>query len=53
MVVPEEYFQDDFRLYPKHLQGMEMDNSIVECITDSSMSDNIIGHDSNSLSHKK
>ena len=25
---------------------MEMDNSIVECIPDSSMIDNIIGHDS-------
>jgi hypothetical protein len=51
---PEDfYFQDDFRLYPKHLQGMEMDASIVECVTDSSMIDNIIGHDSLILSALK
>jgi hypothetical protein len=51
---PEDfYFQDDFRLYPKHLQGMEMDTSIVECIPDSSMIDNIIGHDSLILSALK
>jgi hypothetical protein len=47
------YFQDDFRLYPKHLKGMEMDNSIVECTSDSSMIDNIIGDDSLILSALK
>ena len=48
---PEDfYYQDDFRLYPKHLQGMERDNSIVECIPDSSKIDNIIGDDSLILS---
>ena len=48
---PEDfYFQEDFRLHPKHLQGMEMDNTIVECIPDSSKIDNIIGDDSLILS---
>ena len=48
---PEDfYFQEDFRLHPKHLQGMEMDNTVVECIPDSSKIDNIIGDDSLILS---
>ncbi len=34
---PEEfYYQGDFRLYPKHLQGVKSDNSVLECIPDSS-----------------
>jgi hypothetical protein len=39
-------YQGDFRLYPKHLQGMELDNSVMECIPDSSELDNVIGDDS-------
>ncbi len=47
-----EYFnyQGDFRLYPKHLQGVELDNSVVECIPDFSKLDNVIGNDSLILS---
>lgn len=48
---PEDYHnQADFRLYSNHLQYMEMDNSIVECIPDSSMIDKILGDDSLILS---
>jgi hypothetical protein len=51
---PEDFFyQGDFRLYPKHLQGMELDNSVLECIPDSSKLDNVIGNDSLLLSAKK
>lgn len=44
------YFQADFRLYPKHLKGMELDKGIMECIPDSSKLDNAIGEDSLLLS---
>jgi hypothetical protein len=44
------HFQDDFRLYPNHLQDMELDNSIVECIPDSSQIYDIICDDSLILS---
>ena len=46
-VETEEYgFQSDFRLYPKHMKDMELDDSIVECIPDSSSKLNhVIGHD--------
>ena len=48
---PEDFhYQGDFRLYPKHLQGMESDNSVMECIPDSSKLDNVIGDDSLLLS---
>ena len=47
------YFQDNFRLQPKHLKGMEMDDSIMECIPDSSKLDNAIGDDSLLLSALK
>jgi hypothetical protein len=48
---PEEfYYQGDFRLYPKHLVDMESDNSVMECIPDSSKLDNVIGDDSLLLS---
>eukprot|EP00972_Heterocapsa_arctica_P098488 14533321-Heterocapsa_arctica.AAC.1 len=44
---PKDYHnQPDFRLYSNHLQYMEMDNSIVECIPDSSIIDKIFGDDS-------
>jgi hypothetical protein len=36
------YYQGDFRLYPKHLQGMESDNAVMDCIPDSSKLDNVI-----------
>ncbi len=41
----EFFYQGDFRLYPEHLVGMELDNSVMECIPDSSKLDNIIGDD--------
>ena len=47
------YFQGDFRLEPKHLKGMEMDDSIMECIPDSSKLNNVIGDDSLLLSALK
>ena len=47
------YFQGDFRLEPKHLKGMEMDDSIMECIPDSSKLNNAIGDDSLLLSALK
>ena len=48
---PEEfYYQGDCRLYPKHLVDMESDNSVMECIPDSSKLDNVIGDDSLLLS---
>ena len=40
------YFDANFRLQPKHLKGMETDNSIMECFPDSSKLDNVIGDDS-------
>ena len=40
------YFDTNFRLQPKHLKGMETDESIMECIPDSSKLDNAIGDDS-------
>ena len=47
-IEPQEefFYQGDFRLYPKHLVGMEWDNSVMECIPDSSKLDNVIGDDS-------
>ena len=48
---PEEfYYQGDFRLYPKQMQDMELDNSVMGCIPDSSKLDNVIGNDSLILS---
>ena len=48
---PEDfYYQGDFRLYPKHLQGMESDYLVMECIPESSMLDNVISDDSLLLS---
>ncbi len=47
------YFQGHFRLEPKHLKGMEIDDSIMECIPDSSKLDNAIGDDSLLLSAMK
>jgi hypothetical protein len=44
------YYQGDFRLYPKHLQGLESDNAVMDCIPDSSKLDNVIGNDSLLLS---
>jgi hypothetical protein len=39
---PEDFCdQGDFRLYPKYLQGMELDNSVMECIPDSSKLDTL------------
>ncbi len=53
-VAAEEYFfQGDFRLQPKHLKGIEMDDLIMECIPDSSKLDNTIGDDSLLLSALK
>ena len=51
---PEDFlFQSDFRLYPKHLQRMEMDTSIKECNPDSSKPFNVVGDDSLLLSDLK
>ena len=48
---PEDfYYQGDFTLYPKHLQGMELDNSGMECIPDTSKLDSVIDDDSLLLS---
>jgi hypothetical protein len=44
------YYQCDFILYPKHLVDMGPDNSVMECIPDSSKLDNVIGDDSLLLS---
>ena len=45
-VAAEDYFfQGNFRLQPYHLKGMEIDESITECIPDSSKLDNAIGDD--------
>ena len=53
MAAEDYYFQGGFRLEPKHLKGMEMDDSIMECIPDSSKLDNAIGDDSLLLSALK
>ena len=51
---PKDYYFDaNFRLQPKHLKGMETDNSIMECFPDSSKLDNVIGDDSFLLSALK
>ncbi len=44
------YYQGDFRLYPNHLVNMESDNTVLECISDSSNLDSVIGDDSLLLS---
>ena len=49
----DSYFQGDFRLEPKHLKGMEIDDFIMECIPDSSKLNNAIGDDSLLLSALK
>jgi hypothetical protein len=51
-IEPQEefFYQGDFRLYPKHLVGMELDKSVLECIPDSSKLDKVIGDDSLLLS---
>ncbi len=51
-IEPQEefFYQGDFRLYPKHLVGMELDKSVMECIPDSSKLDKVIGDDSLLLS---
>ena len=47
------YFDTNFRVQPKHMKGMETDDSILECIPDSSKVDNVIGDDSLLLSAMK
>lgn len=53
MSAEDFYFDANFRLQPKHLKGMETDNSIMECFRDSSKLDNVIGDDSFVLSALK
>ena len=53
LAVEDFYLKCDFRLQQKHLKGMEMDDSIMECIPDSSKLDNAIGDDSLLLSALK
>ena len=46
METEDYYFQGNFTLQPNDLKGLEMDDSIMECIPDSSKLDNAISDDS-------